>query len=214
MKRTLFPLLLATLWAGLPLASWSASPAQFEAAYQAFQDGQADNAGATDLAAERFDRLSRAEPADVVLLAYAGAAEASRARHTWLPWRKMQHAEDGLARLDRALSHLAAGDDTQRYHGTPASLEVRFTAASTFLALPEALFHRRQRGEQLLAEVQASPLFATAPLPFRGVVWSRAARHAAEQGHRDQARMLWQRIVDAGAPQAAQARTALAEGAR
>lgn len=208
MRRTALLLITA-----LALPAWAASPAQFEAAYRPFDEAQRGDAAAFDLAAERFERLAVAEPHDVVLLAYAGAAEAGRARTTWLPWRKLQHAEDGLARIDRALTRIAPADDAVRYHGTPASLEARFTAASTFLALP-ASFNRQQRGEKLLGEVQASPLFDTAAPGFRGAVWWRAARHAAEQGRDDDARALWQRIVQAGAPQAPLARARLAGDAR
>lgn len=209
-KRSTLTLLLL---AALAAPAWAASAAQFDAAYRAFDEAQRGDTGAIDLAAERFAQLALAEPGDMVLLAYAGATEASRARTTWLPWRKMQHAEDGLARIDKALAQLKPADDAMRYHGTPASLEARFTAASTFLALP-ATFNRRERGEKLLAQVQDSPLFTAAPAGFRGAVWWRAAQHAAEQGRTDEARTLWQRIVQSGAPQAALAATRLSETRR
>jgi hypothetical protein len=87
----------------------------------------------------------------------------------------------------------------------PAVLEVRFTAASTFLAVP-GFMNRGARGSSLLAEVLASPLFASAPLAFQGNVWLSAARYAAAQGHQDEARNHLDNITRNKAPQAEAAR--------
>jgi hypothetical protein len=145
------------------------------AARQAFARANAGDASQIEPAARAFDRLSQARPGDPVLLAYAGAAEAMRATTTWLPWRKLRHADDGLARLDKALALVQGGATTPRDEaaGVPAVLETRFIAASTFLALP-SMFNRQARGEALLAQVQADPLFAGAPAAFREQVRQRA----------------------------------------
>lgn len=187
---------------------WAATPAQFQAAYNSFTlaaEGQND---AIDSAASQFQALSEQAPGDAVLLAYAGSAHGMRARASWLPWKKMAYAEDGLAQLDKALSLLRPADDTPRYHGVPASLETRFTAASTFLALP-SMFNRHARGQKLLAEVMASPLFDTSPLGFKGAVWLRAGQEAAANSLPEQARTHWQRVIQMQAPQAAAAKARL-----
>ena len=208
---------LATLSLGLGLAcsptAHAATPAQFQAAYELFDQAQQGQGHAIPTAAERFQALADAEPTDGVLRTYAGSAGAMRARTTWLPWKKMGYAEDGLAQIDKALAQLRPADDAPRYRGTPASLEVRFTAASTFLALP-SMFNRHARGQKLLAEVMASPLFEASPVGFKGAVWLRAGVEAADNNQPAEARAHLQRIIQAQAPQAAAAQTRLQELAK
>ncbi|MBQ0932929.1 hypothetical protein KAK07_04910 [Ideonella sp. 4Y16] len=145
----------------------------FASAQQTFARAQQGDTAAVDAAAAQFARLSAAAPADPVLLAYAGASEAMRATTTWMPWRKMRHAEDGLARLDKALSLATGAGSAPGPSGVAAVLETRFVAASTFLALP-SMFNRQERGRALLAQVQTDPLFASAPAGFRQSVQQRA----------------------------------------
>lgn len=149
------------------------SEPQFQAAFQQFQQGLRGDDGAVDQAADSFNRLVQSEPADPVLLAYAGAAQAMKARAALLPWKKMGFAEDGLAQIDKALALLQPAHDTLMHRGTPASLETRFVAATTFLGMPP-MFHREQRGQALLQQVLASPLFTQAPAPFQTAVRARA----------------------------------------
>ena len=171
-RRQALALLLAMACAAPGLARADDGQA---AARQAFARASAGDASQIEPAASAFDRLSLARPGDPVLLAYAGAAEAMRATTTWLPWRKLRHADDGLARLDKALALVQGASATPHADpaGVPAVLETRFIAASTFLALP-AMFNRHARGEALLAQVQADPLFASAPAAFREQVRQRA----------------------------------------
>lgn len=192
------------------LQAQAATAAQFQAAYAAFEHAQQGDSAAITAAAEQFQALSDAEPVDLVLRAYAGSATALQARSTWLPWKKMGYAEDGLALIDKALAQLRPTDDAPRYRATPASLEVRFTAASTFLALP-SMFNRQARGQKLLAEVMAHPQFGTSPLGFRAAVWLRAARVATDNDQPAEARAHLQRIVQLQAPQAAVAQARLQE---
>ncbi|MFZ2652313.1 MAG: hypothetical protein WA210_19620 [Burkholderiaceae bacterium] len=188
----------------------AADAASFDTAFQEFQRANTGVDAAIDTAAERFGALSVASPGDPVLLAYTGAATAMRARTTLLPWKKMSFAEDGLARIDKALGMLTPAHDAPMYRGTPASLETRFTAASTFLALP-GMFNRYARGAKLLDEVLASALLASAPLPFRGAVWLRAGSEAISDKRPDDARRLLQQVVSNGAPQADKAQAKLKE---
>lgn len=145
---------------------------QFQSAFQQFQQALKGDDAAVDRAAEAFGSLVQAEPSDPVLLAYAGAAQALKARAALLPWKKMGYAEDGLAQIDKALALLQPAHDTLLHRGTPASLEARFVAATTFLGLPE-MFHRRARGAELLKQVADSPLLAQAPAGFQASVRQR-----------------------------------------
>lgn len=156
----------AAVLAAAACSAQAAPDAQFAPAFQSFllaSEGQ-DAALASALAG--FDALSQAEPASPVLLAYRGAATAMQARTTYLPWRKMAYAEDGLALLDKALAMLQPAHDAPGQRQIPAVLDVKLVAANTFLALP-AMMNRRDRGVKLLGEVARSPLLPSAPPAFQ-----------------------------------------------
>jgi len=192
------------------VSAQAASDAAFQGAAQPFAAASAGDSAAIDQAADAFETLLRAEPANPVLMAYAGAATAMRAGTTLLPWKKMGYAEDGLAQIDKALALLAPAHDAPMQRGTPGTLDVKFVAASTFLAVPDFM-NRGARGQKLLNEVLASPLFAAAPLPFRGQVWLRAATLAAKDQRPDDARRWLTEIVTHGAPQTEAAKARLKE---
>jgi hypothetical protein len=203
--------LLACLAAGLQPGFSRAAAVEpaFEAAYAQFDRANRGDHSAIAPSADAFASLAAQNPGDPVLLAYAGAAGAMRAKATMLPWKKMGFAEDGLAQIDKALALLGPGADAPLYRHTPASLETRFVAAGTFLALPPT-FNRHARGEKLLAEVLNHPLFTSSPVPFKAAVWLRAGMTAGKE-RPDEARQWLQRVVDAQAPQAALAQAQLRE---
>lgn len=205
---TLHPLLAASLLACAWLAH-AAADAPFQAAFDQFTQASAGKAS-PESAAQAFAALRAQEPANPVLLAYEGAATAMRARETWLPWQKMRHAEDGLALIDKALALLNATHHAPVQRGTPGVLEVKLTAANTFLAVP-GFMNRRERGQKLLAEVTGSPLLATAPTPFQAAVGLLAADQAIKDGKPGEARRYLTQVAQSAAPQAAQARARLAE---
>jgi hypothetical protein len=154
---------------------------QFQPAFSTFSRAAGGDASAIDPAAEAFAALRKAEPANPVLLAYSGAATSMRATTTWLPWKKMQHAEDGLAQLDKALAMLQPAHDAGLQRGTPAVLEVKLVAANTFLAVP-GFMNRKDKGLRLLGEVVASPLLPGAPAEFRQAVGQAAQRAGLGEG--------------------------------
>lgn len=223
-RRTLAVLPLLAALAGTTLSVTAQTPApaptavaapagaeaavDFTAAFARFQQAGAGDDAAIDDAADRFTRLSASHPADPVLRAYAGAATSMRARTTLLPWRKIGHAEDGLALIDKALAQLTPTHDAPLHRGVPAALETRFTAAGTFLALP-SMFNRGERGRALLQQVLGSPLFDASPAPFKATVWMQAARQAEADGQGAAARQWYGRVATSGAPQADAARARL-----
>jgi hypothetical protein len=157
----------------------AAPDAQFQPAVEQFNRAAAGDTAAIEPAAQAFSALWQAEPGNLVLLAYAGAATSLRATTTWLPWKKMAYAEDGLAQLDKALAQLTPAHNAPLQRGTPAVLEVKLVAANTFLAVP-GFMNRKDKGLKLLGEVQASPLLAQSPAEFQKAVAHTAQR--AEQG--------------------------------
>ena len=168
---------LGLLGLGCMAASARADEVAEPSAHALFLRATQGDAAAIEPAAEAYAQLSRQHPDDLVLLAYAGAATALCATTTWLPWRKMRFADDGLALLDKALSRLSPAHQAVAYRATPAVLDVQLTAANTFLALP-AMFNRRERGLKLLAQLAANPLLAQAPAAFQTAF--RAAQQRAQ----------------------------------
>ena len=201
------------LGAPLALALW-ATPAgavtdtAFSAAFTQFRAGNSGDSSAVEASADAFTALLKAEPSHPVLMVYAGAATTLKATTTFLPWKKMGFAEDGLAQIDKALALLTPAHDNLLVRGTPAPLEVKFVAANTFLAVP-GFMNRGARGAKLLAEVQASPLFAASPLPFKADVWMRAATQAMTDQQPQEARRLLGEVISSQAPQAEAAKTKL-----
>lgn len=199
--------LVLSVWAAASQARAAPEPA-FQSAFQQFSQASSGDPAAIDKAADEFAHLLQAEPTSPVLMAYAGASEAMKARTTALPWKKMSHAEDGMALVDKALALLTPAHDAVLQHGTPGSLDVRFVAANTFLAMP-GFMNRGPRGAKLLGEVLASPLFATAPLPFQGAVWMLAASTATKDKRPEDAQRFLNEVISRNAPQADKARALL-----
>ncbi len=200
--------LVASLVALGSAAAWAAPEAQFQVAFKHFIQASSGDTTAIEQAAEAFSGLLKGEPANPVLMAYAGSATAMKAVTTMLPWKKMTYAEDGLTQLDKALALLSPAHDAPVQHGTPGVLEVKFVASNTFLAVP-GFMNRNERGAKLLGEVVDSPLLASAPLPFRGSVWMSAAKEANKAKNTAEAKRLLDLIVQQQAPQAAQAQALL-----
>jgi len=206
--RRVSQLALCTALIGLTSAASAVPEAQFQSAFQQFLQASAGDTAAIEHAAEAFSGLVKSEPTNPVVLAYAGAATAMRAGTTWLPWKKMGFAEDGLAQLDKALTLLTPAHEAPVQNGMPGVLEVKFVAANTFLAVP-GFMHRQERGSKLLGEVLGSPLLANAPLGFRGTVWLKAAKEASKAQNPTEAKRYLDLIVQQQAPQAAQAQALL-----
>lgn len=190
--------------------AWSAPDAAFQVAFDHFAKASAGHDDDIGAATSAFASLAKAEPGNPVVLAYAGAATAMQSRTTIVPMRKLAFADDGLAMIDKALAMLTPASDAPLQRGTPATLEVKYVAANTFLAVP-AFMNRRARGARLLNEVVTSPLLAQAPVAFAGEVWMRAAALADSEKRPDEARRFWREVVEHHAPQAAAAAARLKE---
>lgn len=203
--------LLATLLAGwmtIALASPPAPPTPFAAAFALFSQARQGDEHAIAQSVDAFTKLLQADPANPLWMAYCGAATSMRATTTWLPWKKMQYAEDGMALLDRALSTLTSAHSAPISGAVPVAMEVRFVAASTFLAVP-GFMNKGGRGAKLLNDILASPPLASAPPAFRGDVWMTAASLAIKEQRMDDARKYFKQVIGAGAPQAEAARAQL-----
>jgi hypothetical protein len=160
---------------------WAAAApeAQFQPAFAAFMRAAAGDASAIEPAADAFGALLQAEPANPVLMAYSGAATSMKANTTWMPWKKMAYADDGLGQIDKALAMLTPAHSAVVQNGTPGNLEVKLVAANTFLAVP-GFMNRHDRGVKLVKELVASPAIAATPAAFQASVQKAAAKAGLE----------------------------------
>lgn len=181
------------------------SEPEFKTAFQQFtQSGK----GSEEAAANAFNELLKQDPASPLIMAYAGASTGKLAVTTMFPWKKMSYAEDGMAMLEKALQLAAANENAQSHGSTPAILEVKYVAASTFLAVP-AFMNRGPRGAKLLNEVLEHKQFDKAEPGFRGSVLMRAASLANEQKRPEDAKRYLNEVVKQNAPQAEAAKAML-----
>ena len=165
-KPALLSVLLAASAAAFPLSALAVPEAQFQPAFTTFMQAADGNTSAIDQAADAFAALLKTEPGNPVLLAYSGAATGMKASTTWLPWKKMAYAEDGLAQLDKALAMLTPAHSALVQNGTPGNLEVKLVAANTFLAVP-GFMNRHERGVKLVKDLLASPALPGTPKAFQ-----------------------------------------------
>jgi hypothetical protein len=110
-------MLVAALHAPAPALA-ALQPAQRAQADAAFRRATGGDRDAIASAAEQWTALASARPADPIAQAYAGSATTLRALTTWMPWRKLAHVEDGLARIDKALALLSPPLEQAAVHKT------------------------------------------------------------------------------------------------
>lgn len=167
---------------GAVLPCRAASEAEFLDALKAFQQARNGENRQIDPAIAAFETLTRAEPQQPAYAAYLGSVLALKAREAWMPWNKLKYSERGLDQIDQALAALKPQHDNQLLRGIPVSLETRLVAASTFLALPDGIFHRRAAGRKLVDALLRHPALAAAPAGYRVEVQKLAALAAKESG--------------------------------
>lgn len=172
-RQLLIAAMLLTALTAESHAATSAYPqARLDSAIALLQTGNDDSS--IEKAADEFQQLLQASPADPLLLAYSGASTTRLATTTIFPWKKMHYAEDGLAMLDKALQS-ATADQQQMHRAVPVTLEIKLVAANTFLAVP-GFMNRAERGEKLLNDILQAASFPACPAEFRDAVQLRAAR--------------------------------------
>ncbi len=161
-------------------------------AFDLARQGQGD---AVENALSGFEELLRQYPDFPLLEAYAGSLVTMQARDALAAWNKMRYAERGLDRIDRALESLSAEHERVRVRGVPVALDVRLTAAATFVNMPR-FFNRRGQAERLLRGVVDASSFSTTPVAFQIEVWQTRARLAGLDD-RPQDQRIWSQNADA-----------------
>jgi hypothetical protein len=176
--------LLATLLgASLPGLAVAADALPPEAeARSALNRARAGDAGAAETAAKLFHQLSAQAPSNPLFMAYEGSALTLRSRAASSPLDKLDLVEKGLDLLDRSLQVLTPSNGKDP-GATPAGLETRLIAGSTFIALPES-FHRFEDGKAAINAAFSSPAFSHAPPPLRAQLELQRAQIARTEGRK------------------------------
>lgn len=201
-RQLLIAAMLVTALTAESHAATGAYPqARLDSAIALLQTGNDDNS--IEKAADEFQQLLQASPADPLLLAYSGASTARLATTTIFPWKKMHYAEDGLAMLDKALQS-ATANQQQMHRAVPVALEIKLVAANTFLAVP-GFMNRAERGEKLLNDILQAASFPACPAGFRDAVQLRAARLAIAHKQPAAARGYLDRVIHSGGTHKAEA---------
>ena len=125
--------------------------AGFTRALEIVQSARAGDKNAVEPAIAAFEALARSAPPQPVYAAHLGSALTLKGRDAWMPWSTIRHVEQGTDRIDAALAAVKPEHDHELLRGVPVSVETQFVAASTFIRIPDAIFHRRAEGKQLIA---------------------------------------------------------------
>ncbi len=190
--------------------------ARLAEASRTFQRATAGDASAVGRASALFQELAAETPRDPVVLAYAGSAETMAGRDAASPIEAMNRTEHGLDQLDQALRALGPEHDAPQPGRLPARLETLLVAASTFLQVPDSVFHRFADGKAALAGALAHPLYARLPPPVLARFQCLSALVARKEQQPAGERAALEKAVslDPSGPMAEQARARLAELSR
>jgi hypothetical protein len=198
----------------LPFRALAADPgAAFAEATTAYLRATAGEASQAVRARILFDELAAAAPRDPVILAYAGSAEALVARDESSPIERMKGVDAGLDRIDLAVRMLGPEHDRPLPGRLPPRVETLLIAASTFLAVPDDVFHRLQEGKAMAQGVIAHPSFGRLPAVVQArfhLLAAQAAR-AERQPAAEKAALQQAIAADPSGPMAAPAKARLAE---
>ena len=181
------------LCALLALTALSATALDFDELEQArshFAGAVDDDDDALDEAFDAFQRLSQAHPSDALLLAYYGSTEAMQGGAAFWPWKKMDLANAGMAKIDKALIMMETNADERVIDGLAVTLEARLVAMSTYLAVP-GFFNRLESADEAYQAAVQSPEFEQAPAHVRAQLWFSGAQIAERvEDAAEQARLL------------------------
>ncbi|MGY5450489.1 hypothetical protein ACVFI8_06025 [Agarivorans sp. MS3-6] len=129
-----------------------------------------------------LQHANQQQPSDPWALFYLGASETLKGDDAWLPWSKLSYTEDGLARMDKALSMIDDSHWQQQYRYLPKAIYMQATAAVTFTSVP-TFFNYQERGMELFDQVLSDSRFLQSPAQATSWVYRYAIEAAlnAEQ---------------------------------
>jgi len=128
-------------------------------------------------ATKRFRSLSASDPKNPVYLAYLGASMTLQGRDAPNNLDKQRLTEQGLRKVDQALSRLPKDSAAQ----AEAYLDTLLVAADTFVYIP-AFFNRYEQGRDLLQVILDHRAFKNMAEPYKAAVYYTAALVARGDG--------------------------------
>ncbi|AWF80694.1 hypothetical protein BTJ40_07620 [Microbulbifer sp. A4B17] len=165
---------------GMSISSFAAVDAQMEGLYQKATKQGGD---AVEESYEIFKLAQKEDPTDPVVLFYLGASETLMAKESLLPWRKVSYAENGIARMDKALTMIEEMEDPGRpSHGVPQDILLKGIAATTFTKVPK-FFNAFDRGFELYRELMSDPRMGYLPPSATRWVYCGAVQAAGLQNN-------------------------------
>ena len=131
-------------------------------------------------AIQRFKHLSHQNPQEPVLLAYLGACMTLQGRDAANNLNKRRLTEDGLGKIDKALTMQAQRTDQNPVH----DMDTLLVAANSFIHIP-AFFNRHDKGKQLLQQILDDSGFDGMAAGFKAATYLAAALVANGDGDND-----------------------------
>ncbi|WP_445362098.1 hypothetical protein ACJJIQ_12915 [Microbulbifer sp. ANSA003] len=179
MKRLL---VIMALNLGVSVSSFAAQDAKMEDLYQ---KAAAQGGTAIEESYEAFKTLQKDNPSDPIVLFYLGASETLMAKESWLPWRKVSYAENGIARMDKALTIIEEMENPGRSsQGMPQDLLLKGIAATTFTKVPK-FFNSFDRGFELYHELMGDPRMGYMPPDATHWIYCGALQAAELEGDKE-----------------------------
>lgn len=189
-------LMLALVCLCFPVADAVEAPygPEVEQAYRDYIAGSEGDKKAAKRAAESLQALSEANPDDPFILMLFGGSQTLKGRDAWMPWKKMDLTEEGLATMAKSLRLLRPEHDDWQYDGLPVSVQVKSITGITFTQVPD-FFGRFEQGYALLLEASNSPLLDTVPPQAHSYIHYYAALAAKKAEESDRQVQLLERLA-------------------
>ncbi len=167
---------------------------QFIEAKDAFDTYLQEDDGSFDTVWQQFERLDEQYPNHPAVQMYYGSLETIKARDAFLPWKKMKWVEQGLDRMDRALSLIKVEHEQERLGKTMVALDSRLVAANTFLGVPSFL-NRLQDAKDVFADLMETPDLEHMPPPLKQAIYAIGLK-IAEKEENPQELANWQQKIE------------------
>ncbi len=163
-----------------------------QAMIELYNQGASGDADAVEQVNQQLKVVLKKEGATPLTLIYLGSSETLLGRDAWMPWKKMEYTERGLAQMDKALNLLSNREQTQAkqplVNGLIESNLVKAMAASTFTSVPD-FFNHFDRGYEIYIELLNDSHFvnhdfsATAWVYYYGVLAAMKAEDVTQAKH-------------------------------
>lgn len=140
-----------------------------------------------------FKNLEEEYPNHPAVNTYLGSLEAIRGGNSWMPWSKLKWVEQGLDRIDRAMSLLESGEYDAISGGISIADDCRLIAVSTFLGVP-AFLNRFQDGKDVFHDLTETRDLTGLPLTFQKVIYQLGAVIADKEGDTDSLKKWQQQL--------------------